>query len=242
MTMNAFKHFDLPVKHLDTDFDYVPPKARNQEEIERRRSLPPGTVLAEAQTRGVEIACRVIDYCVEHDDGEYSARLLAATAMNTAWYNFARDARTVMRRRLYLPIHGKTDPITRESLLTRASKHMHESAEQAHRVQRSIEGRHCTTTRFKKDLGIKLGDTSLVLASVERATEIEMARGESALAQRITREACLEALEQSRILYSDMHSNPTLAQLADSDSPLSVHWRRTAPNEALDALEFATNS
>lgn len=241
MSTRIYKHFDLPVKHLDGDFDYVPPKARDQAEIVRRRQLAPGTLLVEQQALGTEIAGRVVDYCIEHDDGEFSARLLAATAMNTAWYNFARDAQNVMRRRLYLPVHGKVEPITRESLLTRASERFTLSAQMAERVRRSVEGRHCTTTRYRKELGVRLGDTALVLAAVDNAPEIEMARGESGLAQRITRQACLRALEQSRGLHAEISANPTLAQLADADSPLSVYWRRHGTNQAVDALEAATS-
>ncbi|MCA9349089.1 hypothetical protein KC878_03010 [Candidatus Saccharibacteria bacterium] len=239
MSTTFFKHFDLPVKHLDEGYDYVPPKARDLAEIERRRALPAGSVLAEAQLRGIETAARVIDYCAEHDDGEFSARVLAATAMNTAWYNLARDAERVMRRRLYLPIHGRTEPITRVTLLTRSSERMQFAREMAARHKISVEGKHCTALKHQRELGLRLGNTSLFLAAVEMAPEIEMARGETALAQRITRSAALEALEQSRNLYAEIGANPTLAQLADVDSPLSVYWRRNGSNEAVNALENA---
>lgn len=238
---NIYKHFDLPVKHLDGDFDYVPPKAREEAEIARRRALAPGTLLAEQQVRGCEVASRVVDYCIEHDDGLFSTRVLAATAMNTAWYNLARGARDVMRRRLYLPVHGRIEPITRGSLQTRASERLSMATDQADKVRRSIEGRHCTVARHRKELGVRLGDTSLLLASIERADKIELVRREAAMAQRITRQACLDALELSRDMHGEVGANPTLAQLADQDSPLSVYWRRNGSNEAVNALEAATS-
>ena len=49
-------------------------------------------------------------------------------------------------------------------------------------------------------------------------------------------------LEDSRTLYKQVGSNPTLAQLSDNDSPLSVYWRRNAPDTAYEALEQAIES
>jgi hypothetical protein len=40
-------------------------------------------------------------------------------------------------------------------------------------------------------------------------------------------------------MHKTVGSNPTLAQLSDKDSPLSVYWRRNANDLAYDALEQA---
>ena len=47
-----------------------------------------------------------------------------------------------------------------------------------------------------------------------------------------TLQAALELLDISKSMYKEVGANPTLAQLADKDSPLSVFWRRHAKPEA----------
>lgn len=42
-------------------------------------------------------------------------------------------------------------------------------------------------------------------------------------------------MESARERAAEIGVNPSLAQLGDVDSPLSVYWRRHAPNGAFDA-------
>ena len=53
------------------------------------------------------------------------------------------------------------------------------------------------------------------------------------------REASLDLLGRSRMAAIAIGAHPSLAQLADQDSPLSVHWRRNATSQAYDALDEA---
>ena len=102
-----------------------------------------------------------------------------------------------------------------------------------------VTGRFPKKTKMR--VGMNLGNTALIMSSITNAEAINEAAS-PALRQYITRQTALETLEESRTLFERVGSNPTLAQLTDADSPLSVFWRRTAPNAAYDALEYAVNS
>jgi hypothetical protein len=238
--MKTFRDFDLPVKHLEGDGEhYVPPKARDCEEIERRKQLVPGVLMAELQLKGIKIARNILEIVQQQDDGIFVVRTLGAAALNTSWYNYAMGAQDVMRRRLNLPsIDEFGEDVTKSKIITDAVEQMGVAEDEADiMVQEGHEKRRLYDIR-KKVIGKSLGNSALTLASVPYA-DILSKSYDPKFRQYVARQGALEILEESRMLHITVGSNPTLAQLADNDSPLSVYWRRNADDAAFDALEQA---
>ena len=77
------------------------------------------------------------------------------------------------------------------------------------------------------------------MASVPYAAVLGRLDDDPESQQYLARRGAMELLEESRTLHNHVDSNPTLAQLADNDSPLSVYWRRNADDMAYEALEQA---
>lgn len=231
------KHFDLPKQHLIGEH-YVPARARQSDEIERRRSLPRGTVLLEQQRDGLAIARHIVERVDEAPDLQYVSRMLAASAFNTSWYAFAQHA-PVMRRRLYLPELASEDSEehqTRAGLLRQAREDLALSAAAAAALAFAKAGRH-ETKRQSFELGRQLGNVGLELACIPVAGATY---GLSPIqAQLAARERGLESLEHSRSIAGEVGVNVSVAQLADQDSPLSVFIRRTAPDNVFNAFEEA---
>lgn len=234
-----FKDFDLTVKHVDGRH-YVPPKARRPEEIERRRRLPRGSLLAEQQRKGIVIGAAILHRVQEPEDITFTRRVLAAGGLNTAWYSFAQDAPDVMRRRLKLPpVAVENDPWRADSatLLESARLRYDDAVLLADRVVAATELRARRLHQHKKVLGRHLGETSLILACVDM--DANAIYGTAFDVQHVVRQRSLAALEDARNLAGEVGAHPTLAQLADPDSDLSVYWRRNAPIGAYDAYEAA---
>lgn len=242
------KDFDLPTKHLGLDGHFVPPKARDEEEIARRRDLAPGTLVAEFQQRGLAVASTILKFIERPEDIHFSSRVLAASGINTAWYAFARGAEgEVMRRRLKLPYLAAHKPELRRAssdILEDASWLFHEASTATHELINTSEQyfpRRFDTARRK--VGRITGRASLTLACVSLGDEL-IAHPEglaSVDTQILVRQQCLRALQDARTLGDEIGLAPSVAQLADLDSHLSVFWRRNAPNGALQAYETAVD-
>ena len=232
------KHFDLPKQHLIGEH-YVPARARKSDEIERRRSLRPGTLLLEQQRDGLAIARHMIERAEERPDVQYLSAMLAAAAFNSSWYGFARQA-PVMRRRLHLPqIVSETHDhrTTRSGLLEQVRNHTAATAEMASAYVFAHAGGY-DTLRQSIELGRQMGNIGLELAAVPI---VSSTYGLNPIkTQLAVRERGLEVLDDARALASEIGVNVSLAQLADADTDLSVHIRRTAPNGVHDSFEEAT--
>lgn len=234
-----FSNFDLPRQHINSDH-YIPARARASDEIDRRRSLPAGTLLAEQQRDGLRIAANIIGYLEEPEDVAFTTEVLAVSGLNAGWYSFAQHS-SVMRRRLLLPElandEGEEDwRETRVGLLTKVQTGLVVATELAEGLALARANRH-ETRRQTVELGRRLGNVSLELACIRLGNAPRLL---SAFAvQSLAREEALITLEQSRVIADQVGVNPSIAQLADVDSPLSVFWRRNAPNGAFEALEQA---
>lgn len=244
-----FKDFDLPTNHLPGVQHYVPRRARSAAEIERRRGLRPGTLLAEHQVRGLTVASLILDHIEEPVDVQFSSKVLAVSGLNTAWYSFARGAEEkVMRRRLKLPVlaTGSSEHQPNLSILLLGSRdRLSKAVLDAHMLVAANELLPPAEVEDRKrQLGRSVGDISLELACVSSPDGI--GRYGDVIsdfdAQNFARKRGLWALHHARTLATEVGSYPSVAQLADPDSDLSVYWRRTAPNGAVDAYEEALAS
>lgn len=242
-TTTLHKDFDLPTKHLGEGKHFVPAKARDEAEIARRRQLAPGTLLAEHQERGVAMAATIIKLVNKPDDIAFTARLLSAAGLNTAWYSFARGAESeVMRRRLKLPFLAVHQPEVRPStsdLVQEAAFRLSEARDSGVALIDALNHAPLKTERLSKTFGRQVGKASLTLACVELGDALQAQPLTTVHTQNLVRGRCLQALEDARTLSQQVGLPPSIAQLADSDSHLSVYWRREAPNEAVSAYHQA---
>ena len=240
--MRTFKHFDLPVKHLEGEGEhYIPPKARDEAEIERRQDLAPGVLMAEMQAKGIKIAKNILELMIDTEDTLFATKTLGASSLNTAWYNYAQGAKNVMRRTLSLPSYDELgEEVTKTNLIDLATFRLGTAQWAANNLVKDGHERRRLYIKHKKIIGGQLGNAALVLANVPAAEAIAFFDDDPAYQQLIARQSATSLLEDSRMLYKQVGSNPTLAQLSDQDSPLSVYWRRNAPDAAYQALEEAT--
>jgi hypothetical protein len=240
------KDFDLPTMHLGGEH-YTPPKARDEQEIERRHGMPRGLLIAEQQQLGVRVAASILYLLEDKESVRFSSRLLAASGMNTAWYEFANRAeREVMRRRLKLPLLIAGRPEWRpnsEELRRDASTGFAEAAVSATKVMKAIEFSSPRKRDFDTELGRTIGKASLTTACIGLGDKVHNNyRLDDADVQMLVRRQGLSALRDARSLGTELGSNPSIAQLANPDSDLAVYWRRNAPNEAIGALTLATEA
>lgn len=245
-THPIYKDFDLPTKHLPEAEHYVPPKARDEGEIERRRGLPTGSLMAEYQRQGLVIASTILEFLEEPRDIEFSARLLAVSGLNSAWYSFAQNSE-VMRRRLKLPLlirdHAEDRPNSAQ-VMEEAKMGFKEAYVAGHQVVRHLTERRevVYVENYRTRLGRHLGNASLKLGCAQMADLVVQASDSLTDhdVQAMVRQRSLYVLDDARVLKEEVGSHPSIAQLADPDSDLSVYWRRQAPNGALGAYEMAT--
>lgn len=238
-----YKDFDLPTNLQAKGADYVPPKARDEVEIARRKRLPSGTLLAEQQRDGVAITAEILAQLERQEDLAFASRLLGASALNTSWYLFAEGA-PVMRRRLKLPLLAtpiqdvRPDTLdliqARDTRLLQARDHASTYAQMV-----SFALNELALEDRRTILGRQLGNGALAIATVDLGDVFTFSAEDDFTVQDVVRRRSLRTLRDARELGAELHTIPSLAQLANPDSDLAVFWRRTAPNGALRAYEDA---
>lgn len=239
-----FRDFDLPKNHLKNVPHYEPRPPRDSSEIDRLAELPRGTYDAELQHRGIAIATAILSQLDEGGQGlRFATRWLAASGLNTSWYNFKECSSDVMRWRLKLPILATEDPEQRPSALMLHRQiigSMRESVMHAAGVVTEIAQPPLLETR-RRQLGRNLGHGALIMSCFAVGDFIGYESGNLGDydLQSLARQRGLASLEDGRNLASTIGVAPSKAQLADPDSPLSVFWRREAPQDAFEAYEFA---
>lgn len=242
MNKQPFSNFDLPRQHLSDQGHYVPPKARDEAEIARRRMLPRGTLVAEQQVRGIEVAHRILETVKVGEDMAFTTRMLGMAAINSSWYIFGQGAPDVMRRRLMLPKMADDENEWRQTpdeLRVQTINGLRESRRQAAAITEATAANRLTARR-SRSFGRLLGNVSLHLGVLDDGRTI--IGGDAFEVQKHVRDKALDLLEFARQFGQDTQSHPSIAQLANPDSPLGVHWRREAPDNAFYAYEAATMS
>ncbi len=247
--------FDLPTANLHEHVGhYVPPRARNDDEVERRSRNPKGTVILEAQHDGVRIMQRM--YELLGDDRESRLQLsreLGAVCLNTAWYSYANIASSqdvvgsdnIARRRLNLPKHtwiyddGQIAYETEEGDIAHSVDGMKAAVSLAAKLERAhVIGADSTERILQRQFGRAIGNVGLRLAAASLIGQRE-GEEEPYIIQTNVRNAGTDAIKRSRELYDNAY--PTLAQLPDPDSQLSVRLHRSASTPVNSALIEATD-
>lgn len=240
------RNFDLPAVHLnDTDgSNYIPPKARDAEEIARRKKLRPGTLIREFQASGALVAQKIFDFPVsEPEDIQFIRERLAVPLLNSAWYTFAETTSSTdifMRRELKLPVMANDKDewrLSKEEMVGRVRLGLAEAANVAAMLPIQYnEHRELARIRREKKLGRIMGNTALALINLQHANA-PLGMSELEIQDIVMLEAS-QLLEAAKTSHESTGVHASIAQLADPDSPLAVDWRRSAPRsgEARDAL------
>lgn len=241
----GFRDFDLPKKHLPKyGGHYIPPKAFDPVEVSRRRQMAPGSLLAEQQAMGVRCADKILELVTEEEGLLFASDMLAMAGLNTAWYSYAERAQDVMRRRLHLPLlsHGRAR--VTDTIIEDVHGGYAVAISEAIKLRNAIEhGLRAKPDRQKK-FGRSIGNTSLRLAVMRPAMEgvLEVYADDEPELQDIARRHALLALEAARDAHEEMHAHPSMVQLSDPFSPLTVYWRNNAPPSARTAVHDALES
>lgn len=234
----GFRDFDLPKEHLMDGYDYVPPKAYDPSEVARRRELNPGTLVLEHQANGLIVAEQLLYVCEGRKAVDFTAETLTVAGLNSAWYSYSQRSTDTMRRRLKLPVMMHLRNHNPDALIEDAVELLGTARKEAERLVDAAETDRRKMALRQRKVGVATGNASLRLACVAavRAGEFGEIPQNDASLQDLARSKGLAALNRARTAHQELHTHPSLAQLADPYSDLRVHWQRSAPAGAQGAF------
>ncbi len=237
------RDFDLPAEHLNKDFDFIPAKAHDPAEIQRRRELGRGTLITETQARGLGVAKTILENIHDEDGLMFASDVLSVAGLNTAWYSYAQNS-DVMRRRLKLPIMAHPRLRSVDMIIEDTVESLGKQVERAGMLALATDLRLRSEPEHQRKLGVGVGNLSLRLAMIEPivAGAFYGAGDSDELAQQIARTHSLRTLDRARILYRKVKTHPSIAQLSDPYSDLAVYWHRNAPGSIQSAVTDALSA
>ncbi len=240
MSKQPFRDYDSPNRPQFGGEHYIVPPTRDPIEWLRRTDRPRGVLRFEFQQRGLMIGAAVLRAVREPEDIAFVRPILAASLQQAGNYTSNMGRIDVQRSRWKLPDLTEASPLAGlplESMLQETADQLDEAALASSGLIYDIARHGTHIKRTGLQLGGRIGHASLTLASAH------LARIAPHLSDfDIQWQARLEGLktaEQVGGLAETIGTIPSIAQLADQDSPLSVYWRREAPNGAYNALEMA---
>ena len=239
----GYRDFDLPAEHLLEGYHFVPAKAHDPAEIERRRELSRGTLITETQAKGLMVAKTVLENIDDEDGLMFAADTLAIAGVNTAWYSYAQNS-DVMRRRLKLPIMAHPRLRSPDAIVEDAVEALGKQINRAGQLAVATDLRLRSEGRHQKELGVGVGNLSLRLAMLEPVVAgafYDVGESEE-LAQEIARTQCLRLLKKAKNMYRNVKTHPSIAQLSDPYSDLAVYWHRNAPGSIQTAVADALSA
>lgn len=234
-----YTQFDLPARHIPGDHHYVPPRARQRDEIDRRRALPRGTILLEQQHRGLQVAQALLEAAHDENDVAYVSLYIATCGLNSAWYQCARNSR-FMRRHTALPYIAQREeqPAPTTDSLLASTRSSFARITRTAGVLATYHAKQQPNEPLRADaFGRATAHAALSLACIPVLDTLQS--GSVFHTQAAVRAHALATLDTARSIGAELGSPPSFAQLADPDSDMSVHIRRTARSEVFYALEAA---
>lgn len=241
-----FTDLDLPKGHLHGFEHYRTPRTRDEAEAQRRRELHrvnKDLVVLEGQARGVGAAILTLQRVQQPEDRAFATALLAECGINSAWYTDVRDA-DKMRARLKLPklaLWGTTHRTDGTEMFQRGQILLAAAQRHAGRLPEIVATPNQQSQAQKQGLDFchTAGGAALHLTCLEIADELLYADMRPDEVSRRVRRHGLVVMASARERAREIGVPPSLAQLADTDSPVSVWWRNHAPNGAFAALTEA---
>ena len=231
------KDHDMLVEHLDDSLHAVVPKTYDEEREIYLRSMPRGTANAEAQAFGHAVASGTLDTVYDSHDIDYAIGIIAPSGYNTAWYNGAQQASPhVQRRRLKYPrFDTPSGNVTPGTLWDSGRQQFRGALVLANTVALETREQHPRIMKHKLLYMRQLGNACLALVGSQLDPAV-IAEASAYDAQILARLQGLRLIHASRELGRVVGRHPSLIQLADPDSHLFVHIRRTAPKGARQAF------
>jgi hypothetical protein len=240
MSKQPFRDYDSPNRRQYGGEHYIVPPTRDPVEAIRRIDRPRGVLRFEYQQRGLRIGATVLRGLHEPEDVEFARPVLAASLQKAGDYTSNMGRIDVQRSRWKLPDLTEASPLAGLPLHVMLRETAAQLEEAAMASDKLINGLSRHDTRIKRtglQVGGRIGHASLTLSAAHLAgigyllSDFDI--------QWQARIEGLKTAEKVGALAETIGTIPSIAQLADPDSPLSVYWRREAPNGAYEALEMA---
>lgn len=215
-------------------YDFVPYKARYDHEIERRKRLPPGSLVLEAQARGLEIMTAGLRQMQTVEEVQEWADCVAIAGIGTSPYLLGGN---VMHRYIPLPMLAAHTPEARPSSeeLWEATVHrlqkahlMAEYLTTAHRMRLSPSKENALALKTGK----MIAQASLSLAAIPLGN-ITADPGNylgNKEVQMMVRQTAMRTVQQAGSVALEIGAFPSAAQLAEPLSPLGVEIQKAASN------------
>lgn len=246
------KDFDLPTK-LVPGPHHVPHKGRGAE-AELRRGKPYGWLTARMQRNGLLIVGSLLEQVKDPQSVAYVRNLGAQCLLGSSWHTFAEQA-PHMRRRLKLArldlarANRDAGPADTARLTDEATTYITHGVLPSAEAMVIAKRRQSTETLDNRHvaLGRQLGTAGLLLVGADAGNVVvDNPWLDDSQVQSIVRTRSLDLIRSIPELAQDLGATPSLAQLAEPDSPLAVMTRDTAPDDvhfayrdALDQFAFA---
>jgi hypothetical protein len=243
-----YRDFDLPVVHLPEFIEghYAPDgpfMTGDEARAEGEAYVTWKPQVAKEQLLGTRIAANTLRLLEEPESIAFSARLIAASGLNAAWYSFARYSEDVQRRRLKLPVLDNDNPDWRPT-----SGELHQTAVDnlefaqwpAFKIVKAHEVGKANLVEFNPEYGRTIGNIALTLAAIDVGDKVHgNTRVSNFLTQHLVRERGKSALRDSRVLIKEVKSFPSIAQLANPNSDLATFMRHNGPRNSRDAFSLS---
>lgn len=238
-TQSLPKNYEIPTTKRAGEH-FTPRRAHNTDEIERRRAQAGKNVLIlEEQQKGIEIALDMLMAIEDPNERAIAAKIVGGALLSSAAYLFDADPYIRMRHTGKLPILADLegwredsehyDRVKVEHGLVEAAQLSHHLAE-VRRRELDIPKEHLVTARALASAGLNLAVWPLPpLSAHDKPKDIQL----------MVRESALDMQNASVALGEKVGTIPSVAQLADHLSPLSVELQRTAPAVVVDAYGLA---
>lgn len=236
------KDFDLPVKFTEAP-DFVPYPARDPALAEVRRARQ--SLVARKQAEGLNIAPHVLRETLGDPESSYHARrLVASSLIGSGWHSGAQHATDVGRRRAKLFDFTQYAPEARPGTIEVTQKgivYLEDTLPHADQIVLAKERkltRHMDTRQLHIARRFTNGALILSAANVANLAADNPHLPNPETQQMVKRES-LDTFAYARDLGIALQATVSLVQLAEPDSPLYVHIRRTAPTEVYNAYTEA---
>jgi hypothetical protein len=241
MSKQPFTQLYTSRNHLGKEALWVPGAAHSPEIIEHRKGRPADTLVYELQHVATQIAGRVFQLVHHRADIESAGNMIAPALFNSGRMTLARRTSDTRTSRSVNDLHqvAKPDTVYRDNPADVRTKTMFRFAAISELSNRVFQ--ECAISKpTNKSLyraGRALGNTGLATGLTVDMKYIPM--GTDHEVQDWVRESGLRTVATTHELAEALTVAPSIAQLADRNSPLTTHWNNTATNGAYDALQQA---
>lgn len=244
-----YKDFDLTRELINTDKHFVPPKARRPEEIERRKAeakIVNGTFLSrEYQRAGSRVGGYVFLRVKDKADQLFAGKILGICGFVSGVYE-AHDpglkGPQVMSRRGQLAFYGEDPELmqrpTTDDFEVDAFTAYEGILHAAGKIATANANNLPSLARTQLEQGRLMASMALGVANISLDTIPESAS--PFRVSDIIRNHGLQTVRRAHELTEHIGTPPSLAQLADPYSDLSVYLNREAPDGFLEAYEEAS--